>query len=426
MGFHGGLLFWDFSVALQKNQVIPVEAHWASVELTSAGRPNDLMATAASYDSTLRYGAQTPFNDQLTFKWEGGEWRVDSTHNSIITAGNGGHVAIKARLTIYYDGGTRRYELEQELKPHEQMWVDVGKLIHNQVPDKNGLMLPSDLMMGSYELEDLTDRGLGNLFEGKVTLDKTFGQAAYGCATCCGYEAPHMYWDPISLLLGVGSNQDVWALDSCSSTDVSVIGYITPSSWGTGNHAIATANGRTITGMGVGSTTNFAQGNLIIGGPETKRCNPVQINPSGPVNVQVPDHLLVQSDVQQTLSCSGNPDQRQITYDIVDANGNQVCALTTVREQFTNRSPNSCGGPVQTTETCTVVSGGFTDTLSPGCVVAGHNTPCGFTADKQQWQWCRPSGTPSIGTPGALVVDTNVISVGGNTLGFPPGYSPPK
>jgi hypothetical protein len=33
-----------------------LEAHWASVELTSFGRPDDILATAASYDSTLRYG----------------------------------------------------------------------------------------------------------------------------------------------------------------------------------------------------------------------------------------------------------------------------------------------------------------------------------------------------------------------------------
>jgi hypothetical protein len=64
--------------------------------------------------------------------------------------------------------------------------------------------------MGSYEIQDLTDRGIGNLYEGKVILDKTYGHAAYGCATCCGYEGPGMYWDPFGLLLGVGSDQDVW------------------------------------------------------------------------------------------------------------------------------------------------------------------------------------------------------------------------
>lgn len=48
------------------------------------------MAIAASYDSTLRYGAQTPFSDQLAAHLEGGEWKVDATHTSLVAAGNGG------------------------------------------------------------------------------------------------------------------------------------------------------------------------------------------------------------------------------------------------------------------------------------------------------------------------------------------------
>jgi hypothetical protein len=244
------------------------------------------MATAASYDSTLRYGTQTPFNDQLTFHWEGGEWRVDATHNSIITAGNGGSAAAKTLFTIYYDSGRKRYDLEQELKPHEQMWVDVGKLIRDQVPDKNGLLLPSDLMMGSYELQDLTDRGVGNLYEGKVIVDKTYGHVAYGCATCCGYNAsPWMYYDPIGVGIDYGSTQDVWGRNNCTSQDTSVLEYILDSSWDTGNHAIATASNAVITGVAVGSTTNSATGTLTIGNINSLRCPQEPTNPSGPVNV---------------------------------------------------------------------------------------------------------------------------------------------
>jgi hypothetical protein len=251
------------------------------VELTLSGRPNDIMATAASYDSTLRYGTQTPFNDQLTFHWEGGEWQVDSTHNSIITAGNGGSIAVKTQFTIYYDGGTKRYDLEQQLRPHEQMWVDVGKLIHEQVPDRNGLLLPSDLMMGSYALQDLTDRGVGNLFEGKVILDKTFGHVSYGCSTCCGYLSPWMYWDPIGVGVGLEGDQDVWSTNMCDDTSGSVLFAIVGSSWNTGNHAIATASNAKITGVALGSTTNLAQGNLTLGGAMSKHCTYTQVTPSG-------------------------------------------------------------------------------------------------------------------------------------------------
>ncbi len=45
--------------------------------------------------------------------------------------------------------GTQRYDLEQTLQPDEQMWIDVGKLIREHAPDKNGKTLPADLTSGS-------------------------------------------------------------------------------------------------------------------------------------------------------------------------------------------------------------------------------------------------------------------------------------
>jgi hypothetical protein len=58
--------------ALQDGKTLPVNANWTSVTITTDSKPDELTAVAASYDATLRYGAQTPFSDQLTFRWEGG------------------------------------------------------------------------------------------------------------------------------------------------------------------------------------------------------------------------------------------------------------------------------------------------------------------------------------------------------------------
>ena len=157
--------------ALQSAGALPKEAAWTSVTLTTSGLPDEIMAVAASYDQTLRYGAQTPFSDQISFQWEGGMWEYDPYHSSIITAGNGGTKPTQAAFTIFYNQGTQRYDVEQTLKPDEQMWIDVGQLIREQVPDKNGKTLPSDLTMGSYEFRDLTNKGVGTLFEGKVIYE---------------------------------------------------------------------------------------------------------------------------------------------------------------------------------------------------------------------------------------------------------------
>ena len=66
------------------------------------------------------------------------------------------------------------------------MWLNFADLIHRSVPDRKGNVLPADVTAGTYDLEDLKPGLGGNLIEGKVALDKTWGHLTYGCLTCCG------------------------------------------------------------------------------------------------------------------------------------------------------------------------------------------------------------------------------------------------
>jgi hypothetical protein len=272
--------------ALQDASILPKEANWTSVTITTNSKPDELMAVAASYDSTLRYGAQTPFSDQLTYRWEGGMWEYDPYHSSIITAGNGGTKPTQAAFTIFYNQGTQRYDLEQTLQPDEQMWIDIGKLIREQVPDKNGKALPLDLTSGSYEFRDLTNTGVGTLFEGKVIYDKTYGHVAYGCAACCGYDAlnPVLQYDPLSLAVGSTAGQHVDVPDMCQGgapADVSTSFY---RNWTTGSIATVDDYG-THTGVSAGSTTSQTSGFLNDNNPRL-RCPAMGTNPRGGVNVK--------------------------------------------------------------------------------------------------------------------------------------------
>jgi hypothetical protein len=214
---------------------------------------------------------------------------VDTAHDSIITAGNGGTKPIQAQVSIFYNSGTGKYVLEQTLAPEQQLWLDLGKLIREQAPDKDGHRLPPDLTSGTYQFRDLTDPAVGNIFEGKVIVDKTFGHAAYGCMICCGYpDGGSMQLNPLTIVLGAFTDQYVQAVESCGGTmdDVTAL-YGT---WGTGNTAIATANRNRISGVSAGSTSHFASTQLNRGDGLTyvKHC-PVQLdNPSAPANVRIP------------------------------------------------------------------------------------------------------------------------------------------
>jgi hypothetical protein len=269
--------------ALQSSGLLPKQANWTSVTLTTNGPPDEVMAVAASFDDTLRYGAQTPFNDQLSFLWKGGMWEYDAYHSSIITAGNGGTKPTRAAFTLFYNQGTEKYELEQTLQPDEQMWIDVGKLIREHLPDKNGKTLPADLTSGSYEFRDLTDIAIGSLFEGKVIYDKTYGHVTYGCGFCCPYQAPFLAYDPLGIALAGDSQNGVTAYETCSGTYVDVSDYFF-NSWSTANAAIATVNGSAVHhGVGVGSTTSQTHAYMAYG--YNRPCPLAYRSPSGGANV---------------------------------------------------------------------------------------------------------------------------------------------
>ncbi len=271
--------------ALQNAGVLPKQANWTSVKLTTNGSPDEVMAVAASYDSTLRYGAQTPFSDQLSFKWEGGMWEYDPYHSSIITAGNGGTKPTQAAFTIFYNQGMEKYEIEQALQPDEQMWIDVGKLIREHVPDKNGKALPPDLAMGSYEFRDLTNKGVGTLFEGKVIYDKTYGHVAYGCGLCCGYAQPYVWYNPLGVPFGAGTPQGVDAPDMCNAGFVDDLSPVFYGSWSTANTSIATADyyGRH-NGVSVGATSSLTFGQ-VNGNDRRLQCPIQNFRPGGGANV---------------------------------------------------------------------------------------------------------------------------------------------
>ena len=224
-------------------------------------------------------------------------------HDSIITVGNGGADTTRAAFTLFYNQGTARYDLEQTLQPDEQMWIDVGKLISGHAPDKSGNVLPDGLATGSYEAHDLTHRGAGTLFEGKVIYDKTYGHAAYGCALCCGWGRPYLVYDPLALAMGYPLPDFVYAPDECQNgldDDVSDAFY---GSWMTGSTSIATVDYYgTHTGVAQGSTTTQAYG-CLNNNDDFRNCPLLCYRPSGPVNVT----LKLQTNPYNSLFVGTDP-----------------------------------------------------------------------------------------------------------------------
>jgi hypothetical protein len=365
--------------AFQDGKILPVNARWTSVTLTTNANPDEVMAVATSYNASLQFGAQTPFSDQLSFAWEGGRWEYDPQHNSIISAGNGGTKPTHTGFTIFYNQGTERYALEQTLQPDEQMWIDMGKLIRERVPDKDGNVLPTDLTSGSYEFRDLTDPSGGTLFEGKVVYERTYGHVTYGCAECCAITDLHLGSDPLDIDLGFTAPNSVWGTN-CNGSIVDVSSRFS-SDWSTANTAIATVdtNG-THTGRSAGATTTTVFGYLPT--PAGLKCPNQKQTVSGNDNVmQVPtaDRIVsTQSSFAETSATSpacptGQAGwYRQVEKIVTDQKGADIVVQGQNLTEVLSYTRNDFGlGTPATDKTATNSSGNYVDKLflcTPACL----------------------------------------------------------
>ena len=304
------------------------------------------------------------------------------------------------------------------LPPGQQLWLDVGRLIHDQIQDSNGNTLAPDTMVGSYELRDLDHQTVGQLYEGKLVIDKTYGHAAYGCGTCCGYGIPKLLPDPFSGLPGINNDNVMQSVEQCGgdTVDLADDAY----DWNSSNTTVATLPTKTLHTVATGSATGNATVYVQADKP-APRCPMAYYSPQQPVTVapDPPDHLVVQSDTTQVVCTTNGTVRRDITYSEVDASGNSVGTIST-EEQFASKGTNTCNTTISTSQTCSPDVGGIlTDHIGVGCNSVGGN--CGVTFTKQQWLYCPSSGSPvPFATPGDLVIHNSTVTVGGYSS-FPAG-----
>src|SRR5581483_1020434 len=266
--------------ALQAKGEIPAAANWGTLAIQYQGNTADLVAVAASFDASGRYGLQTPFSWALGGHWKGSMWHVDAMHNSFITAGNGGDEPMNARMTLFYNGGKGTYHIEKRLAPGEQIWADVGRIIREQIPDRDGHTILPTVTSGSSELWDLDHPGLGHVFEGKLVLDKTYGRAFYGCNICCRQYGAALHVTPFSGPVG-GGDYDTVTYRECDGTEYDGTGMAY--GWFSYDTSIATLPDRYLSLVGVGSTTTQADIDLI-----DSRCRTFTSHPQQSTLVHTP------------------------------------------------------------------------------------------------------------------------------------------
>jgi hypothetical protein len=249
--------------AMQKQLGIPDDAHWALVTLTSSTAPNDVIASASSYDASGRYNLQSPFSPTVAGHFAGGEWRADATHNYILSVTNSGTKPADTLLSLHYANGAKTYEMQQTIQPGDQMWVNLASLIRDRVPDRQGTVLPADLTSSTYDVQQIGPAA-HSLLLGSLAVDQTWGyQIAPPYPICCSDQDPSWVPNTFNLYpteIGQGS---IDAVDSCNGTlfDISSSFF----TWASDNTSVAIVTKQQVEAVGVGTTTGTAGGDITEG-----------------------------------------------------------------------------------------------------------------------------------------------------------------
>jgi len=300
----------------------------------------------------------------------------------------------------------------------QRLWLDVGQLIRNQVPDSDGNVLPADAMAGSYELRDLDHQMVGLLYEGKLVIDKTFGHASYGCAGCCGYKNISLVPNPFAGPAGIDNLDVVQAYDACGGfiDDMTNGAY----GWSSTNTAVATLPTRTLHTVAVGTATGATH--IQLQSYVRPSCPSNLNNPQQGVTVQVLTSLSIVADTNHSgteVSCDAgtgcglsDSNARSFTYQVNDQNGAPMRAGgLAVWDEIHTTSPNNLNLTSYTT-TCptpnTGPCGKFTDAngqfqglslsdCAPACKSQNACISGGPTNANQTWHIGSYSIVQSIG-----------------------------
>jgi hypothetical protein len=206
-------------------------------------------------------------------------------------------------ITFHYNHGQSHYQIAETIAPDDQLWINLGDRIRTQIPDATGGKFPTELTTGTYDILQIKGVGNPSLFEGKIITDKTNGHLAYGCVSCCGYQAVAYDPNPFDGPVGGGTGNSILAEMTCENgwDDVTYAAY----NWNSDNLPVAhVANAHTSL-MSSGIANGFGSVNILWGN-RLKAC-PYQLKtPSGLNNSrtvsQAPPTMSVSSGDSKSIS----------------------------------------------------------------------------------------------------------------------------
>lgn len=224
-----------------------------SVNLTLdvQGKEHSVLVASGSVDQRKTYVFQgVPRAIQQSQAKTISYWSTGNGDDTMVTVWNPADEAQDFIFTLYFSGGD--YEFPIHLEPRATRMLNISEIIQNQIPDRNGNIIPASVHEGSAKLAG----SLGEVQDILVALDAgTYNvrkaTCSYYCITCAGYYDLLLGIVPYSVLKGGTSQLNLTGEYSSGSN----INLNSAATWSSTNTAVATVATGLVKGMGAGSAT---------------------------------------------------------------------------------------------------------------------------------------------------------------------------
>jgi hypothetical protein len=200
-------------------------------------------------------------------------WSTANGNDTMVTLWNPADEAQDFVFTLFYTGGHYGYPVH--LGPQAMQTFNISEIIHNQIPDAEGNVVPAGVQEGSAKIsgsQGENEHILVAMDAGVYNVQKaTCGQV---CETCDGYVSEILVANPFQVSVG-GNTQQTFTIQYNTGAQYDETGS---SNWSSSNTNVATVSGGRVSGVSVGSVTVSA----VYFGSVPVYANPCYPSPPGP------------------------------------------------------------------------------------------------------------------------------------------------
>jgi hypothetical protein len=308
----------------------------------------------------------------------------------------------------------------------------MSEIIHNQIPDDEGNLIPASVHEGSAEISGARGENehiLVAMDSGVYNIRKA--TCNFFCETCNGFVSTETAIDPAPWATTVsGTSQLTFTMTYNTGSQYNLNSQ---STWSSSNTGVSTVSTGLVRGVSAGSATVTAQSNVTEPVSVGTLCQrnalppcPTQAPGGSGGGTVGPDHLSVVVDQQgYPAACpTTGVYLRQMEMQVVSADNQPIVVPTSVAEVYSGLTTNTCGNGQPIASACEAAnSGQFIDSMavSGNLCSSGINqsSRCGFSLTST-WSACGTSGNKTLWVSDRVTL-SNEIEVDYSLLPWPSG-----